>query len=121
MSANVYGESTRTPKAVASLPSGSISIYMAGDVVHAKQIIRKFCREMPSCVTLVSADYLYTGGEEAGVIVTFRVYPRFPESAGLLKTKANFLAELLRKQLSQRSYMVDDGTTTTWVSDKEVE
>ena len=121
MSANVYGESTRTPKAVAALPSGSISIYMAGDVVHAKQIIRKFCREMPSCVTLVAADYLYTGGEEAGFIVTFRVYPRFPESAGLLKTKADFLAELLRKQLGQRSYMVDDGTTTTWVSDREVE
>lgn len=123
MSENVYGNATRLVAGApaSSLASRSVSIYMAGDVAHAKQVIRKFCREMPSCVTVVEAAYLYTGGEEAGFVVTFRAYPRFPESAGLLATKASSLANRLREELGQRSYMVDDGTTTTWVSDKEVE
>lgn len=118
MSQNVYGNATRLASGgpTSSLTSRSVSIYMAGDVAHAKQVIRKFCREMPSCVTVVEAAYLYTGGEEAGFVVTFRAYPRFPESAGLLATKASFLADRLRDELGQRSYMIDDGVTTSWFS-----
>lgn len=120
MSENVYGNATRLA-AVAfarSQPSKSVSVYMAGDVAHAKQVVRKFCREMPSCVTVVEAAYIYTGGEEAGFVVTFRAYPRFPESAGLLATKASFLADRLRQELGQRSYMIDDGVTTSWFSEE---
>lgn len=89
---------------------------MAGDVAHAKQVIRKFCREMPSCVTVVEAAYIYTGGEEAGFVATFRAYPRFPESAGPMLSKAKSLAVRLRSELGQRSYMIDDGVTTSWFS-----
>lgn len=118
MSDNVYGTSTRlgTAEQSHSLPSKSVAIYMAGDVGHAKQVVRKFCRDVPSCVTVVEAAYIYTGGEESGFVATFRAYPRFPESAGPLREKAQALAEWLRDELGQRSYMIDDGTTTSWSS-----
>lgn len=94
-----------------------VELFMAGDVEHAKQVIRRFCKERPCCVTVTPTTYIYRGGEEQGFVVGIRNYPRFPADVFSLRTRANEIGELLRGELGQDSYMVvDHDGTTTWSS-----
>lgn len=95
-----------------------VELFMAGDISHAKQVLRRFCREHPCCVTVTPTSFIYNGGEEAGFAVGLRNYPRFPTDAYSLRSLANDLGERLRSELGQRSYMVVDAQgMTTWSSD----
>jgi hypothetical protein len=92
-----------------------IELFMAGDVEHAKQIIRVFCKDSPCCVTVTPTTYVYRGGEEAGFVVGFRNYPRFPGDAYSLRSLASDLGEQLRNATGQDSYMIVDANgMTTW-------
>lgn len=94
-----------------------VELFMAGDVEHAKQIVRKFCAERPCCVTVTPTTYIYRGGEEAGFVVAFRNYPRFPADQHSLRGEANDLGDALRAAMGQDSYMVvEHGGMTTWSS-----
>jgi len=118
----MYGCSTHPRKWVrssASCPTEEVSLYMAGDVEHAKQVIRRFCKDEPSCVTVTPTAYIYTGGEEAGFVVAFRNYPRFPSARGSLEVKACKLAEMLREALGQRSFMVVSESGTIWSTEQD--
>jgi hypothetical protein len=92
---------------------------MAGDIEHAKQVIRLFCKDEPSCVTVTPTAYIYTGGEEAGFVVAFRNYPRFPSARGSLEVKARELAETIRTALGQKSYMIVAESGTIWRTEQD--
>jgi hypothetical protein len=95
--------------------SRTVEVFMAGDIEHAKQIVRRWCKESPCCVTVTATTFIYRGGEEAGFVVGFRNYPRFPSDAYTLQAMATELADRLREELGQDSYMsVDHGGATTW-------
>jgi len=97
------------------LPTRVVELFMAGDIGHAKQVIRQFCRDVKCCVTVTPTTYIYNGGEETGFIVGFRNYPRFPTDDHTLRSDARELADRLRAALGQDSYMsVDHGGMTTW-------
>jgi hypothetical protein len=117
----VYGTTTESKQTKESegralhCPARTVEVFMAGDIEHAKQVIRRFCKEHPCCVTVMPTTYIYNGGEEAGFVVGFRNYPRFPSDADDLGSRATELAERLREELGQDSYMsVDHGGVTTW-------
>ena len=105
----------RDPKAC---PSADASVYMAGDVCHAKQVIRAWCKSHPSCVTVSSTTYIYSGGEESGFVVSFRNYPRFPSSSASLLEKSRLLAAELLVRLGQDSYMIVCGELTEWHTER---
>jgi len=98
--------------------SCEVSIYMAGDIDHAKQITRRFCKEVKTCVTLSPTTYIYSGGEETGFVISFRNYPRFPSAGGLLEIKARDLAQMLREALGQKSYMIVSQGGTKWSTEQ---
>lgn len=101
-------------------PTKVVELFVAGDVEHAKQVIRRFCMERPCCVTVTPTTYVYRGGEESGFVVGFRNYPRFPSDAGDLRTLAADLGDALRRELGQDSYMVvDHGGMTSWSSTRD--
>lgn len=100
----------------ASCPSLPISIFIAGDYDAARQICRDFCDEVGFCVTVTATSYVYTGGEEEGVIVGLINYPRFPKSQAELADKALRLANRLREGLGQESYSIQYPDTTVWHS-----
>jgi hypothetical protein len=100
-------------------PAHAVELFMAGDIAHAKQIIRRFCSEHSVCVTVSPTDYIYRGGEEAGFVVTFRNYPRLPSDLYTLRSTARDLGELLRRELGQDSYMTSDGSSHSWSSIRE--
>lgn len=97
-----------------------VEIFMAGDVEHAKQIARLFCKQHPVCVTVTPTTFIYKGGEESGFVIGFRNYPRFPTDSYSLRSAAHDLAEMIRDASGQDSYMIVDGSgMTTWRSSRD--
>lgn len=93
-------------------------IFIAGDYADARRTCRKFC-EQGLCVTVEHAAFIYTGGEEAGVKVGLTNYPRFPTLPDQLAEKALSLAEQLRIDLNQWSFMVRCADKTYWHTARE--
>lgn len=104
---------TPTIKAVSSYP---VSIFIAGDVNLAKTICREFCDREGLCVTVTPTTYVFTGGEEDGVIIGLINYPRFPTEPGQLQRTAAALAQELREKLEQTSFTIQTPELTTWSS-----
>ncbi len=90
-------------------------IFMAGDLAVIKQACREHCLAIGLCVTIEQADYIYTAGEEKGVIIGLINYPRFPvESQEEVTKKAEELATKLADRACQRSFSIMTPEKTFW-------
>jgi hypothetical protein len=99
--------------------SHSVQIFIAGEYSLAKKIAREYCDEVGCCVTVAKTTYIYTGGEEKGVVIGFINYPRFPKKPDDIELQAYFLAEKLLKGLDQQSYSIQTPDETKWISYRE--
>ena len=93
---------------VKSAPAYKVEIFIAGMMEPASQICRSFCDEVGLCVTVTPISYVYTGGEEYGVIIGLINYPRFPKSQDEIYRTALKLARKLRSELGQGSFTIQD-------------
>lgn len=96
-----------------SVPAYSVRIYVSAPMNEALQVCREFCRR-GLCVTVERTTFVYTGGEEAGVVVGLVNYPRFPSTPEAIWTVAVELADLLAERCFQDSVLVIDATTCEW-------
>jgi hypothetical protein len=101
------------------VPSYPVSIFVAGDPREAETICRAYCDQVGLCVTVTETTYVFTGGEEAGVIIGLINYPRFPAEPHDIRNRAVLLAEKLRVGLRQESYTVQTPDATEWFSFRE--
>ena len=116
----MYGAATEIKQRDAHCQARVVEVFMAGDIEHAKQVVRRWCKESPCCVTVTPTTFIYRGGEESGFVVGFRNYPRFPSDAATLGSRATELADRLREELGQDSYMsVAHGGVTTWSTTRQ--
>lgn len=97
----------------------TVEIFMAGDYLSACRVCRRYCMDVGLCVTVVPTTYIYTGGEEAGFIVGLRNYPRFPSTPQQIENHAATLADKLRDDLSQHSYMLVGPVASSWITVRE--
>lgn len=95
-----------------------VRIYIAGPIEVAKQVIRKQAKQQGMCVTIDPTDYIYSGGEEAGYVVQFISYPKFPKSQSDIWADALALANLLKDETGQDSYTMMDPLRTYWMTDR---
>lgn len=79
-----------------------IQIFIAGDYKQAKEICRSFC-DTGFCVGIQKMDYIYTGGEEKGVVINIISYPNVVLSFDSLWIKALDLTKQLIIGLHQGS------------------
>jgi len=98
------------------VPSYPVNIFIAGDYDEARDVCRAFCDEEGLCVTVTPTAYVYTGGEEAGIIVGLINYPRFPTEPADILTTAKLLALELMHKLEQESVSVQAPDETHWFS-----
>lgn len=92
------------------------TIFVGGSYDKALEICRKYCNESPCCVNVSNADFVYSGGMEAGVRVEFINYARFPCQLDENRKKAFALAHLLIVGLHQSSATVIDDEKSTFIS-----
>ena len=98
-----------------TVESYTARIWMAGDYDDARRTARQFCANEGACFAITRTDFIYTGGEESGVMVTLIHYPRFPSTPEALWAKANRLAVQLAAALFQKSYSVEAPDRTEWI------
>jgi hypothetical protein len=91
-------------------------IYISGPQAVAEHVIRKSCLEEGLCVTIEPTKFIYTGGEETGVVVGLINYPRFPSDPIQIRKRAESLACVLLDQLHQHSVLIMDPTETRWIT-----
>lgn len=97
-------------------PTYTIDLFMAGDIAQAKQVCREFCFAVGFCVHIHAANFIYTGGEEAGFKVGIVNYPRFPAEPEALWARARDLAEALVNRLCQHSVLLVAPDRTEWIT-----
>jgi hypothetical protein len=84
-----------------------IKIYIAGDKNLARQYLQEYVMD-GACVSISEEEYIYTMGNETGIVVNLINYPRFPKESWLLLSQALTLGELLIENLHQGSCTVVD-------------
>lgn len=108
------GRDAATPNQVVTY---TISVYMAGDIEQAKQVLRGHCYRRGLCVTVTPTHFIYTGGEETGYIVGFVNYPRFPCAPADLWERAREIVHDLLVVGNQRSALFVAPDRTEWISE----
>lgn len=97
-------------------PSFSVRICIAGNRADAARICREYCLEIGFCVTLEDAEYIYTGGQESGVVIGLINYPRFPATREEIEGKAIDLGIRLMEGMCQHSFSIVTPLNTFWYS-----
>lgn len=105
----------------AEVPTYTATIYVAGNVWEAETICRDYCDEVGFCVNVSETNYLYTGGEEAGVAVGLINYARFPATPDAIFAHAEALALRLLDGLHQDSFSIVATDKTVFVSRRDPE
>jgi hypothetical protein len=92
---------------------------MAGSYRIAVKTARLYCDNFGFCVSVTKTKYVYTDGQEDGVIIGLINYPRFPETAENLLHRAGMLGELLRSALKQQSFTIQMPGDTYFLTTRE--
>jgi hypothetical protein len=95
------------------------NIFIAGNYDKAVASVRNYCDQFGFCVTVTPTNYVYTGGEEDGVIVGLINYPRFPKTSEELRERAITIAKQLLEDLEQQSFSIQGPDRTEWFSWRE--
>lgn len=94
----------------------AVTLFMAGDYAHAKQLVNRWVADNPMCFSMVPVDYVYTFGCEAGFRLDAINYPRFPTDEATKRAMVEALAEHLMIELNQGSYTIQGTAETTFFS-----
>ena len=84
-----------------------LKIYIAGDKNLARQILQEYVMK-GACVSISDEEYIYTMGNETGIVVNVINYPRFPKDSITLLNDTILLAHLLLEKMYQGSCTVVD-------------
>jgi len=101
-----------------SVPTYTATIHMAGCLRTAMETCRRFCME-GLCVTVEVSTFVYTGGAEEGFRIGLLNYPRFPSEPEKILQTAYRLADRLRKDCCQHSWLIVTPDETIWNSTRE--
>lgn len=96
------------------------TVHMAGDINHARQVIRKFVLE-GACVQLTPCEYIYTGGLEVGFTARFIQYPRFVQHEHTIYRNAEKLGALLCEELCQASFTIETSAGVYYFQNKNID
>lgn len=104
-----------------SRPSTS-TIYIAGDYAQALEAIRSWCTRVGDCWAVERCEYVYTGGQEAGIRATRIEYARYPTASDAhLQRHAEDMGEYLMLKLHQKSCSVVGPVTSVFKTRREAD
>ena len=93
-------------------------IFIAGPLHIIEDVCREKCFE-GLCVTVTPTKYIYTGGEETGVIIGLINYPRFPSDYSIIKGRAVAIADAIMERAYQTSYTIMMPDETIWINRRD--
>ncbi len=69
---------------------------------EVERIVQDYCNRIGLCITLAPTKFVYTNGNEPGVMIGLINYPRFPSTPQKIRKQAMNLAAILKEKLKQR-------------------
>ena len=91
-------------------------ICLGGNYDDALRICKEFCNKEGLCVTVSKTEFIYTGGQESGVIVRLVQYPRFPKEKYEIENICFDLGCTLIEGLYQESALIISPDETKWLT-----
>jgi hypothetical protein len=101
---------------IATEPTYTVTLYIAGELADARRSLRRQCLEEGLCVTVMPTTFVYTAGAEEGVVVGLVNYPRFPTTPEKLLARAEKVALQLMEDLCQYSALLVAPDVTKWMT-----
>lgn len=102
--------------ATGSCVTWTAQIWVAGDIIQARQKLRELCFPKGLCATITPTEYMYAGGEELGFVIGMIQYPPFMESELSLLRKAERVGKALAENAMQWSFTIVTPTATFYYS-----
>lgn len=68
---------------------------------EVEEICQTFVDDIGDCITITPTTFVYTNGKEAGVVIGWINYPRFPKTELEIISRAKSLAIVLMNTLKQ--------------------
>lgn len=102
--------------AVSTTATWAGHVYLAGDFAEIRGAVRAFCSNEGACFSISPANYVYSGGEESGAVVTLISYARFPKSPKDLHDKITRLAHHLLEACHQSSLSLVTPEGSYWLT-----
>ena len=98
------------------VPTYTVTIYVGGEIEHARVAARQYCDFVGLCVTVTATEYHYTNGDTKGVAVGLINYGRFPSTPEMIFALAEDLAVELIEACHQDSASIVATDRTVWLS-----
>lgn len=114
---------------IETTPSHNVQIWSGlmegyGGYVHSLEEVLDICQEFvdekKECVTITPTQFVYTQGNEPGVIVGFIMYPRFPRSEEEIENRAVELGKILLNKLRQNRLTITTPFKSIMLKNKEI-
>lgn len=99
-----------------SIPSATVTIFIAGSIDQCKLLLAEAAAERGACWSVEPTEFIYTGGREVGCVVRSINYPRFPKSEVDLMEEGLQTARMLLVRMFQGSCSVVGPKETVWLS-----
>jgi hypothetical protein len=96
-----------------------VEIFIGGDLDQALATCEDYCTRIGLCVTVEPVTFTYRGGNCKGVRVGLINYARFPSTQAEIWAKAVTLADILKEDLKQGSYTVQDHAASMFISTRD--
>jgi hypothetical protein len=91
------------------------TIYIAGDLVTARALLREEAYQQWLCVSLTPTEFVFTGAVESGVAIGFVNYPEVSSTPEKIFERAKDIATKLIPKMGQRSALVVGPDQTEWI------
>jgi hypothetical protein len=94
-------------------------IYISASIDAVAQLLREYAFNNGACFTIEKTLFIYTGGEECGVVVGLVNYPKFEKDNKRIFKDAVEVAELILSKTFQRTCLIVAPDKTRWIEVKQ--
>lgn len=90
------------------------NIHIAGDLAAAERFCTEYAFQKGWCTQIYPCKYIYTGGQESGIVARIISYPRFKKSFEIQNAEVIDFAKKLAERLCQKSFTIENKDTSTY-------
>ena len=92
-----------------------VRIYISSCVEAVSQILSEYAFNNGACFTVEPTKFIYTGGQENGVVIGMVKYPKFEKSNTEIFNEAIKVAKIVLSKTFQRTCLVVASDETYWM------
>lgn len=89
-------------------------------IEDVERVLQKYVDEKKECVTLTPTQFIYTKGDEPGVIIGLITYPRFPRTKEEIRERAIEIAKILMVTFKQQRITITTPAESIMIEEEDV-